>query len=356
MRSSCREAIRSVTSQNTKAPAVGTRPVGGSALVDLYYEMARVRALGDEAVNLQRQGVLPAFAPCTGQEAAQVGSAAALDPGVDFAFPTYREFGAMIALGVPPLAVLAHHRGYADGGLFDPALAHVAPLNSSVGGTALHAVGWAMGTALDGVAACALAYFGDGASSQGDVHEAMNFASVFKAPVIFFCQNNRWAISVPTDAQVGGGSVAARAAGYGLPGVGVDGNDVEAVRDVTAAAVARARSGEGATVIEAHTYRLGPHATSDDPRRYRTQEEEDSWRSRDPLLRARSELLAAGRVDLQALADIDRVVASEVAAVRAQLAELEAPSFASQMELAYREIPPQVRRRGNAWFSELANV
>jgi pyruvate dehydrogenase E1 component alpha subunit len=323
-------------------------------LLDMYREMARIRALGAEAENLQRQGVLPAFAGCVGQEAAQVGSAFAMDRQRDFAFVTYREFGAMIALGIDPVDLLAHHRGFADGGRFNPLAAHVSPLYSVVGGTVLHATGWAMGAALDRSGACAIAYFGDGASSQGDVHEAMNFAAVFKAPVIFFCQNNGWAISVPTAAQVGGGSIAARAAGYGLPGVRIDGNDVEEVYAATAEAVARAREGRGATVIEAMTYRLSPHASSDDPRRYRTEEEEEEAREREPLPRARARLLARGNVDVLALDEIDLDIDREVRDVSAQVMTLDPPAIDSLLDLAYRDTPPQTRRADNEWLATVA--
>jgi pyruvate dehydrogenase E1 component alpha subunit len=323
----------------------------------LYRQMARVRLLEEEAVALHRQGVLKGFAPATGQEAAQVGSAAALDPALDFAFPTYREFGAMVTLGVDPVALLAHHRGLGDGGTFDAAGAHVAPMNSVVGGTALHAVGWAMGAKLDGDAACALAYFGDGASSQGEVHEALNFAAVFTLPVVFFCQNNGWAISVPTSAQVGGGSVAARAAGYGLSGVQVDGNDVVAVHEAVGEAVRRARRGAGATIVEAMTYRRGPHATSDDPSRYRDAAEEASWRARDPLVRSRERLLAAGQTDGEQLERIDAELAAEVARVGDALLAQTPPTLREQFELVYVRSPAAQRERTATWLeAEAAHV
>ena len=322
-----------------------------SELRELYRTMATTRALNDDAIALQRQGAVYGFAPCTGQEAAQIGSAAAIDPRVDFAFPTYREFAAMIAFGVDPVALLAHHRGLADGGLYDSATAHVAPLNAVVGGTVLHAVGWAMGAKLDGEAACAIAYFGDGASSQGEVHEAMNFAGVFQLPVIFLCQANQWAISVPTSAQVAGGSVAARAAGYGMPGVQVDGNDVLAVREATHQAASRARTGGGPTVIEALTYRLGPHATSDDPSRYRAAAEEDAWRAREPLVRARAQLLESGEGDEAFLAEVDAAAEREVLRVREGLAALEPCSLREQAELAYAKPPASWRAGLDTWLA-----
>jgi pyruvate dehydrogenase E1 component alpha subunit len=318
-------------------------------LMELFGVMVRVRALNDDAIALARQGALYGFAPCTGQEAAQVGSAAALDAGRDFAFPTYREFGAIVALGVDPVDLLTHHRGYGDGGTWDAAQARVAPMNAVVGGTALHAVGWALGAKLDRTGGCAIAYFGDGASSQGEVHEAMNFAAVMRAPVVFFCQNNGYAISVPTAAQVAGGSVAARAAGYGMPGVEVDGNDPLAVLDVTRAALDRARAGDGPTVVEAMTYRLGPHATSDDPSRYRDSAEEAAWRERDPIVRARAALLAQG-ADERALARAEADAQAELLDVRTRFAAVRPDDLRRQLDLVYECPPPVWRRATHAWL------
>jgi pyruvate dehydrogenase E1 component alpha subunit len=319
-------------------------------LPELYRQMAIVRALGDDAVALQRQGTLYGFAPCTGQEAAQVGSAAALDMSRDFAFPTYREFAAMITLGIRPSELLAHHAGLADGGVFDAAASHVAPLYSVVGATVLHAAGWAMGARLEGSGGVAIAYFGDGASSQGEVHEAMNFAGVFGLPVVFFCQNNGWAISLPTSRQVAGGSVAARAAGYGLVGERVDGNDVLAVHEATLAAVGRAREGGGATVIEAMTWRGGPHATSDDPSRYRDAAEEAEWRGRDPLLRARAELLEGGEVDEAFLAAVQAEATVACGQARRELAEMPRPTLAARLELPYERPPAAYTAQVSAWL------
>jgi 2-oxoisovalerate dehydrogenase E1 component alpha subunit len=322
-------------------------PGGRRTLRELYRTMALVRALSDDAVRLHRQGVFLGFAPCDGQEATQVGAAAALDPARDFVFQTYRDLGLAVTMGVPVAGLFAHYRGYGDGGVYDSAAAHVAPLNSVVGGTALHATGWAMGAKLDGTGGVALASFGDGASSQGEVHEAMNFAGVFGLPVIFLCQNNQWAISVPASAQIGGGSVAARAAGYGLAGVAVDGNDVLAVHDAALEAVERARSGGGATVLEALTYRLGPHATSDDPGRYRTVVEEEEWRARDPLARAREEL-----EDEPFCAEVDAEVERELARVRAEIAAQSPPALADQLALAYERTPPSAEAQLRAWLAD----
>jgi 2-oxoisovalerate dehydrogenase E1 component alpha subunit len=319
-------------------------------LLELYRSMVRVRVLGDDATAMAKQGIIHGFAPMTGQDAAQVGSACALDPARDFTFPTYREFGALVAWGLDPVQMLSHFIGYADGGVLDGAASHAAPMNSIVGGTALHAVGWALGAKLDGDGGCAIAYFGDGASSQGEVHEAMNLAGVYRVPVIFLCQNNGYAISMPTSAQVAGGSVAARAAGYGLEGVRVDGNDVEAVHEATRAAAQRARGGSGATVIEAMTYRLGPHATSDDPSRYRTADEETQWRDRDPLTAARVRLLERGEATPAVLEEIDGAARAEAQEVRERLAALPRPALRDQLELAYARPSESMRRQLSDWI------
>jgi 2-oxoisovalerate dehydrogenase E1 component alpha subunit len=284
---------------------------------ELFAHMLLARELDLEAVVMQRQGLLPGHAPTRGQEAAQVGSAAALNLATDFAFPTYRELAVAVAMGVNLVEYMATHLGTWNGGTYNPLISRLAPVNAVVGGPVLHAVGWAMGAKLDRTAGVSIAYFGDGASSQGDVHEAMNFAGIYKSPVIFFCQSNGWAISLPTERQVAGGSVAARASGYGMPGVLVDGNDVDAVHRATLDAVARARAGDGPTVIEATTYRAGPHSTSDDPGRYRTLEEERAWQARDPLLLAERRLRADGVADVDFFVDTRATALAEVERIRA---------------------------------------
>ena len=296
-------------------------------LRDLYRHLIVARRIDEEAVALQRQGALPGYAPSKGQEAAQVGSAAALDLTRDFAFPTYRDLGAAVAMGVDLVGYLATHLGTWHGGLYDPVASRFAPFNAVVGGPVTHAVGWAMGAKLDGTGGAAITYFGDGASSQGDVHEAMNFAGVYRLPVVFFCQNNGWAISVPAAGQVAGGSVAARASGYGMTGVRVDGNDVRAVYDVTRAAL---RSGEP-MVIEAMTYRMGPHSTSDDPGRYRSLAEERAWAERDPLVRAARDLSEAE------LAEAETHAARVTREVRAGLLALSERPREEMFDFVYRE-------------------
>lgn len=261
----------------------------------MYRDLLLVRRIDHEAHALQRHGELGLWAQCLGQEAAQVGSGRAL-AAQDFAFPTYREHGVAWCRGIDPAKLLGLFRGVELGG-WDPAETGMALYSIIIGAQTMHATGYAMGLQRDGVVgtgdqtrdAAALAYFGDGASSQGDVHEAFVWASSFNAPVVFFCQNNHWAISVPT-ARQSRVPLVQRAAGYGFGGVRVDGNDVLAVHAVTQAALQRARDGEGPTLVEAVTYRMGAHTTSDDPTRYRDTAEVEAWKHRDPLARVETYL------------------------------------------------------------------
>lgn len=272
----------------------------------LYEQLVVVRRIDAEATALQRQGELGLWAPYLGQEAAQVGSAAALRKD-DFVFSSYREYAVAHCRGVHPAQMLQFWRGTAhsswnpyDFGMMTPSVV--------VGTQGLHATGYALGCQLDGSDSATIAYLGDGATSQGDVAEAFVFAASYEAPVVFFCQNNGWAISVPAGLQVRT-PLTTRVSGFGIPSVRVDGNDVLAVLAVTRWALQRARDGDGPAFIEAVTYRVGPHTTSDDPTRYRTAAEIDEWKAKDPLDRVRSLLRNEGALapseerDVQAAAD-----------------------------------------------------
>lgn len=333
----------------TTERAAAARPDDAALLRRLYRTMATVRRLDLDGVAMQRQGIIPGYAPMRGQEAAQVGSAAALDFTRDFAFPTYRELGVAVAMGVDPVAYLASHQGAWHGGLWDAAAARLAPINAVVGGAVTHAVGWALGAKLDRTGGVAIAYFGDGASSQGDIHEAMNTAGVSQLPVVFFCQNNGWAISVPTEQQVAGGSVAARGAGYGMPGVRVDGNDVLAVYDATAEALERARTGGGPTVIEAMTYRMGPHSTSDDPGRYRTLDEEQSWLARDPLALCEQQLRQTGTVGDEFFAEVADTAGALADRVRDDVAALGGRPAEEMFDFVFSDPPAALLGQRRAW-------
>ncbi|WP_369201968.1 pyruvate dehydrogenase (acetyl-transferring) E1 component subunit alpha [Streptomyces sp. PU-14G] len=271
-------------------------------LQGLYRDMALTRRFDAEATALQRQGELGLWASLLGQEAAQIGSGRALRPD-DYVFPTYREHGVAWCRDVDPTMLLGMFRGVNHGG-WDPNSNNFHLYTIVIGSQVLHAAGYAMGVAKDGADSAVIAYFGDGASSQGDVAEAFTFAAVYNAPVVFFCQNNQWAISEPTERQ-SRVPIYQRAQGFGFPGVRVDGNDVLACLAVTKAAVERARAGEGPMLIEAFTYRMGAHTTSDDPTRYRADEERAAWEAKDPLQRLRTYLESEQLADSAFFASIE---------------------------------------------------
>ncbi|MFJ2935201.1 pyruvate dehydrogenase (acetyl-transferring) E1 component subunit alpha [Streptomyces sp. NPDC087219] len=260
----------------------------------LYRDMVLTRRFDAEATSLQRQGELGLWASLLGQEAAQIGSGRALRDD-DYVFPTYREHGVAWVRGVDPTNLLGMFRGVNHGG-WDPNSNNFHLYTIVIGSQTLHATGYAMGIAKDGADSAVIAYFGDGASSQGDVNEAFTFSAVYNAPVVFFCQNNQWAISEPTEKQTRV-PLYQRARGFGFPGVRVDGNDVLACLAVTRSALERARRGEGPTLVEAFTYRMGAHTTSDDPTKYRRDEEREAWEAKDPILRLKAYLEREGHAD-----------------------------------------------------------
>jgi pyruvate dehydrogenase E1 component alpha subunit len=261
--------------------------ITGEQVQGLFRDMSLARRLDTEAMALQRQGELGLWAPLLGQEAAQVGAARALAPE-DYVFPSYREHAIAIARGITVTDLLKIWRGTEHGG-WDADRVRVAGYAIVLGVQTLHAVGYAMGVQRDGAAEAVLACFGDGASSQGDVNEALVWAGAQNAPVVFLCQNNQFAISAPAETQ-SRVPLYRRASGFGFPGVRVDGNDVLACLAVTRAALERARGGEGPMMIEAFTYRMGAHTSSDDPTRYRSNAELEAWRMKDPIERVRAYL------------------------------------------------------------------
>jgi 2-oxoisovalerate dehydrogenase E1 component alpha subunit len=268
----------------------------------LYRDLVLVRRVDSEATALQRQGELGIWASLLGQEAAQVGSGRALRPQ-DYAFPTYREHGVAWVRGVDPLNLLGLFRGVNHGG-WDPNEKNFHLYTIVIGAQTLHATGYAMGIQHDHAVGtgdpdrdtAVIAYFGDGATAQGDVNESFVYAASSNAPVVFFCQNNQWAISQPVSRQ-SRIPIYQRARGFGFPGVRVDGNDVLAVYAVTKAALDAARSGQGPTLIEAYTYRMGAHTTSDDPTKYRISAEVEVWKLRDPIARLKAYLTSSGIAD-----------------------------------------------------------
>ncbi|MDZ5621747.1 pyruvate dehydrogenase (acetyl-transferring) E1 component subunit alpha [Nocardioides bizhenqiangii] len=256
---------------------------GDAALLRAYGALVAARRLNDQAYALVRQGRLAVYPSSHGQEACQVAAAQVLDDE-DWLFPTYRDTAAIVARGVDPVEALVLLKGDWHSG-YDPYAKKVAPQATPLATQLPHAVGVAHAARLRGESTVVMALCGDGGTSEGDFHEALNFAAVFRAPVVFFVQNNEYAISVPLSRQTAAPSIAHKGVGYGVPGERVDGNDVAALLAVLGDAVARARAGEGPQLVEAHTYRIQAHTNADDATRYRRDEEVAAWAGRDPILR-----------------------------------------------------------------------
>jgi pyruvate dehydrogenase E1 component alpha subunit len=324
--------------------------VDAAQLRGLYADMAVVRRLDVEAVALQRQGELGLWAPLVGQEAAQVGSARALRSD-DFAFTSYREHGVAYCRGVDPVTMLRLWRGTGLSG-WDPAAFGIATPSIVVGSQALHATGYALGIALDGATSAVVAYFGDGATSEGDVAEAFGFAASYGVPVVFFCQNNQWAISEPVQLQ-SRAAIAQRGLGYGIPAIQVDGNDVLAVLAATRLALARAYAGRGPTLLEAITYRMGPHTTSDDPTRYRSHMEEDEWRAKDPLARLRVLLHDEGLSDDHFEERVTESAEEAAASLRRGCLALDDPDPETLFEHVYADPHPLVQEERDTYAAYL---
>lgn len=277
---------------NVVRPELRPEDLSDARVLELYEQMVLLRVADQQALTLQRAGRMGTYAPTLGQEAANIGSAAVLQEG-DWLVPSFREMGAMLLRGVPLRLIYMYWMG-SEWGSHIPENVNVLPICAPVGTQTLHGVGLAWAAKLKQAKTVTLIYFGDGATSKGDFHEAMNFAGVFKIPCVFFCQNNQFAISVPRSSQTAAATLAQKAIAYGFPGVMVDGNDLMAVYAMTQAAVAHARAGFGPVFIEAQTYRLGPHTTADDPSRYRSAEELKAQEPFDPLQRVRLYLEKAG--------------------------------------------------------------
>ena len=304
----------------------------------LYRDLVIVRRIDTEAIALQRQGELGIWASLLGQEAAQVGSGRALSPR-DMAFPTYREHGVAWCRGLDPTKLLELFRGVSHGG-WDPADHNFHLYTIVIGAQTLHATGYAMGIQRDGLVGengeAAIVYFGDGATSQGDVNEAFIWASVFNAPVVFFCQNNQWAISEPLERQ-SRIPLYQRASGFGFPGVQVDGNDVFACLAVTRKAMQAARDGQGPTLIEAYTYRMGAHTTTDDPTRYRLASELEAWKLKDPVERVKAYLVRTGSADAAFFDEIEAEATQVGRHIRKACLEMPDPAPLSMFDNVYAE-------------------
>jgi len=313
----------------------------------LYRDLFLVRRIDTEAIALQRQGELGLWASLLGQEAAQIGAGRALLPQ-DMAFPTYREHGVAWCHDVDPLQLLGIWRGTTLGGL-DPAEHNFNNYTIVIGAQMLHAAGYAMGVCRDGAVGtgdpsrdtAVLAFFGDGASSQGDVHEAFVWAATNNLPIVFLCQNNQWAISAPSTTQ-SRVPLYRRAFGYGFPGMRVDGNDVLACLAVTRKALNDARSGQGPTLIEAFTYRMNPHTTNDDPRRYRLDTETETWKLKDPLARVHAYLVRQAHYRSDFFDELDAEADALGTRLRDGCRALVDPTPESLFDHVYSDTPPDL--------------
>ncbi|HZQ79251.1 MAG TPA: thiamine pyrophosphate-dependent enzyme [Acidimicrobiia bacterium] len=311
-------------------------------LVAVMAEMVKARVANGRFFSLQRQGRAGTYAPIEGQEAAVVGAVAALDPARDWVLPQYREPVALGRYGPEVLRTYAlYQRGHPAGGHF-PAPIRVFPVQISLAAQIPHALGLAWAMQLKGEAGVACAFFGDGASSEGDFYEAGNFAGVLGAPVLFLCVNNGWAISTPLHTQTAAPSFAAKAAAFGFPGVRVDGNDALAMISVVAAARERAVAGGGPTLVEAVTFRMGPHTTADDPKRYQAPEERAAWEGRDPIRRLRRHLEGRGLWSDERQAAAEAAAGAEVDAAwdRAEAMTVSPDAF---FDHVYAEPTPRMR-------------
>ena len=315
-------------------------------LLEIYRAMLRIRVLDERMMTLQRQGRIGFYGTCSGQEAATIASTYALR-GSDWIVPALREAGAMLMRGfplVPYIAQVFGNSGDLTKGRQMPSHQAGRSVNqvswgSCIGSQLPHAVGIAFAAKLSKHDTVAMAFMGDGATSSNDFHTSMNFAAVFKAPVVFVCQNNHWSISIPTHRQTASESIAIKAVAYGMPGVKVDGNDPEAVYAACAAAVERARRGGGPTLVECETYRMGAHSSSDDPTRYRDQAEVDRWKLRDPIDRTRAKLIKAKGLTEASDTRLRADLLSEINAAIKEVEALPNPPSSTLFEDVYAELP-----------------
>ena len=320
------------------------QPMSDEMALEGYRGMLRGRRFDERSVSLQRQGRMVTLAPGIGQEAATVGAAMAIDPSTDWFVPQYRELAGQLWHGYPLRLAFLWHVGHPIAFQI-PADLKMLPFQAAIAGQLPQAVGLAWGLKLKGDPGVVLAIFGDGGTSQGDFHEAANLAGVMKAPIIFLCQNNGWAISTSVSQQTAAETLAQKAIGYGFPGIQCDGNDLFAVYDTVRHAAGRAREGKGPTLVEAVTYRLGLHTTADDPSRYEPRELHDIWVNRDPLRRMQLHLKARGVIDQPGLDAIEEEVKEELRVAWEQAQKEPAPDptfYFSQVHAAHG---PRLRRQ-----------
>jgi pyruvate dehydrogenase E1 component alpha subunit len=324
-------------------------------LLKLHHTLLLARRFDERLLNMQRQGRVGTFPPIKGQEAAHLGAACHLRP-TDWMVPSFREMAAELWRGRSLENIIIADNGFEEAGKLPPESRNL-PKSVPVGSQVLHAVGLAWAAKYRRTDEVVMTFFGDGATSEGDFHEGMNFAAVFKVPVVFVCQNNQWAISVPLRHQTRTPTIAQKAMAYGMPGIQVDGNDLLAVYAAAGEAVQRARSGDGPTLIECVTYRLMMHTTADDPKRYRTEEEVADWRKRDPLPRFERYLMDKGVLTEPKLEAIRAGVMDEIQSA-VERAEEQMRSLGDPLQMfnhLYAELPPYLAEQKAALAREIAH-
>lgn len=321
-------------------------PISHAELLQGYRALRRARHFDERALVLQRQGRLGVYPPFRGQEAAQVGVALCLEPDQDWLCPSYRETAAALTFGMPISRLILSWRADPAGWQI-PQGVNMVQFYIPIATQIPQAAGLAHAQTLKGSGAVVAAFIGDGGTSEGDFHEGLNFAAVFGAPLLIVVQNNGWAISVPTQKQMKIDRIALKAQGYGITGVAVDGNDLVAVWSTAREAVERARKGQGPTLIEAITYRVAPHTSSDDPGRYRTEEETERWLRRDPVLRMKACLLHLGLWDQAKEAELDQELEREFLAALEEADQAPEPKPWEFVEQVYAEMQPDQQAAWN---------
>jgi len=325
-------------------------------LLRLYRGMLLARKFDERLLNLQRQGRIGTFPPVSGQEAAHLGAAAALRPS-DWFVPAFRETAAEIWRGRSLESIIIYNNGFNEG-VDIPESSNDFPVSVPVGSQILHAVGLAWAARYRQKDDVAMAFFGDGATSEGDFHEGLNFAGVFQVPAIFICQNNHWAISLPRSKQTRAKTLAQKALAYGMPGIQVDGNDILAVHVAANEAVDRARSGGGPTLIECVTYRMAVHTTADDPKRYRAEKEVEEWKNRDPITRFQKYLSEKGLLSEEKTDAMTSEVMDEIQSAVDQ-AEKQMKKLGNPIDMfdhIYAEMSPYLKAQRETFSRELAGM
>lgn len=358
------DVVQMLTPEGTRVPNSEFDAYAHELTVDdlkgFYRDMVLIRRVDAEGNALQRQGQLGLWAPLLGQEAAQIGLGRALRPQ-DYVFPTYREHGVAWCRGVEPETLLGIFRGQNHSG-WDPKDNNFNVYTIVIGSQVMHATGYAMGVQLDGDVGTgdmdrdtiAVACCGDGATSQGDVSEALTFAGAYRSPVLFYIQNNQWAISEPNAVQTSV-PLYTRGQGFGVPGVRVDGNDILAVYSVCRAFADRIRSGQGPMLIESYTYRMGAHTTADDPTKYRDEAEVEAWKPKDPILRVRKYLENTNDVDSAFFTAVDDEADALAERIRSACVNMEAPPVDEIFDSVFAEPHPLIEEEHREYKEYLAS-